>query len=47
VSLPNKTERRTIVDTHRHPMGPKMQAKMAERGLYDRNEHSRRPMLRT
>src|SRR5271166_7080373 len=32
---PNKTERRLIVDTHRHPMGPKMQAKMAERGLLD------------
>ena len=35
MTLPNKTERRAIVDTHRHPMGPKMQAKMAERGQYD------------
>ncbi len=35
MTLPNKTEHRGIVDTHRHPMGPKMQAKMAERGLYD------------
>src|ERR1700729_3659814 len=32
---PNKTERRPIVDTHRHPIGPKLAAKMAERGLYD------------
>ena len=29
------TEYRAIVDTHRHPMGTKMQAKMAEAGLYD------------
>src|SRR5271154_4598048 len=26
---------RAIVDTHRHPVGPKLAAKMAERGLYD------------
>jgi hypothetical protein len=32
---PNKTERRAIVDTHRHPIGPKLAAKMAERGFYD------------
>ena len=32
---PNGTERRAIVDTHRHPIGPKLVAKMAERGLYD------------
>jgi hypothetical protein len=32
---PNKTERRAIVDTHRHPIGPKLAARMAERGLYD------------
>ena len=31
----NGTEYRAIVDTHRHPMGAKMQAKMAEAGLYD------------
>jgi predicted TIM-barrel fold metal-dependent hydrolase len=31
----NKTERRAIVDTHRHPIGPKLAAKMAEAGLYD------------
>ena len=24
-----------IVDTHRHPIGPKLAAKMAERGFYD------------
>jgi hypothetical protein len=24
-----------IVDTHRHPLGPKLVAKMIERGLYD------------
>jgi hypothetical protein len=29
------TERRAIVDTHRHPIGPKLAAKMAERGFYD------------
>src|SRR6202453_2846814 len=32
---PNGTEYRAIVDTHRHPIGPKLAAKMAERGLYD------------
>src|SRR5580693_6783052 len=26
---------RAIVDTHRHPIGPKLAAKMAERGFYD------------
>jgi hypothetical protein len=35
VTPPYKTERRAIVDTHRHPIGPKLAAKMAERGLYD------------
>jgi hypothetical protein len=35
VTPPNGTEYRAIVDTHRHPMGTKMQAKMAEAGLYD------------
>jgi hypothetical protein len=35
MTLPNKTEHRAIVDTHRHPIGPKLAAKMAERGLYD------------
>jgi predicted TIM-barrel fold metal-dependent hydrolase len=29
------TQRRAIVDTHRHPIGPKLAAKMAERGFYD------------
>jgi hypothetical protein len=29
------TERRAIVDTHRHPIGPKLAAKMAERGFYN------------
>jgi hypothetical protein len=32
------TEHRAIVDTHRHPVGPKLRAKMAERGLYDPNQ---------
>src|ERR1700693_488930 len=32
---PNKTERRAIVDTHRHPIGPKLAAKMAEAGFYN------------
>jgi hypothetical protein len=35
MTLPNKAEHRAIVDTHRHPVGPKLRAKMAERGLYD------------
>jgi hypothetical protein len=35
LTVPNKTERRVIVDTHRHPIGPKLAAKMAESGLYD------------
>jgi predicted TIM-barrel fold metal-dependent hydrolase len=35
MTLPNKTERRPTVDTHRHPIGPKLAAKMAERGFYD------------
>src|SRR5580692_5060459 len=29
------TKRRTIVDTHRHPWGKKMQSKIEERGLLD------------
>src|ERR1700730_14692579 len=29
------TEHRAIVGTHRHPIGPKLAAKMAERGFYD------------
>jgi hypothetical protein len=32
------TEHRAIVDIHRHPVGPKLRAKMAERGLYDPNQ---------
>ena len=32
---PNGKKHRAIVDTHRHPIGPKLAAKMAERGLYD------------
>ena len=32
---PNRPEYRAIVDTHRHPIGPKLAAKMAERGFYD------------
>jgi hypothetical protein len=35
MTLPSKTEHRVIVDTHRHPIGPKLAAKMAEAGLYD------------
>jgi len=35
MTLPNKTERRAIVDTHRHPWGKTMQAKMEEQGLLD------------
>ena len=31
----HETEHRAIVDTHRHPIGPKLAAKMAERGFYD------------
>ena len=29
------TDRRAIVDTHRHPVGPKLRAKMAEAGFFD------------
>src|SRR5271163_3518543 len=29
------TERRAIVDTHRHPVGRKLRDKMAESGLFD------------
>jgi hypothetical protein len=32
---PTGMEHRAIVDTHRHPIGPKLAAKMAERGFYD------------
>jgi hypothetical protein len=35
---PTATERRAIVDTHRHPWGKKMQAKIEERGLLDRTQ---------
>ena len=35
MTLPNETERRAIVDTHRHPWGQKMQSKIEERGLLD------------
>ena len=35
MTLPNKIEHRAIVDTHRHPWGKKMQAKIEERGLLD------------
>jgi len=31
----NRTHYRAIVDTHRHPIGPKLQAKMAEACLFD------------
>ena len=41
------TEHRAIVDTHRHPIGPKLAAKMAEAGLYDPKKNSRKPILRT
>ena len=33
MTLPTKTERRAIVDTHRHPWGKRMHAKMEEQGL--------------
>src|SRR5580692_2914269 len=32
---PNGTAQRAIIDTHRHPWGTKMQARMEERGLLD------------
>ncbi len=35
---PNGLEQQTLVDTHRHPIGPRLQAKMAERGLFDPNQ---------
>src|SRR3984893_17015856 len=33
--MDSATERRAIVDTHRHPWGKKMQSKIEERGLLD------------
>jgi len=33
MTFPTKTERRAIVDTHRHPWGKRMHAKMEEQGL--------------
>jgi predicted TIM-barrel fold metal-dependent hydrolase len=35
VTPPNKSEYHAIVDTHRHPWGQKMKAKMEEQGLFD------------
>ena len=35
---PNGTEYGAIVDTHRHPVGPKLRAKMVEAGLFDPNQ---------
>src|SRR6202140_5299399 len=35
MTLPHRTKHCAIVDTHRHPIGPKLAAKMAEAGLYD------------
>jgi hypothetical protein len=29
------SDRRAIVDTHRHPVGPTLRAKMAEAGFFD------------
>src|SRR5580692_1980498 len=43
MTLPNKAEHRAIVDTHRHPVGPKLRAKMAEAGLYDPNQEFPQP----
>src|SRR5271157_4365030 len=37
MSPPNGTEYRAIVDTHRHPVGPKLRAKMVEAGLFEPN----------
>jgi hypothetical protein len=35
VTIPTTRECRAIVDTHRHPVGPKIGAKMAKAGFYD------------
>lgn len=35
MTLSDSTGRQNVVDTHRHPIGPKLAAKMAEAGLYD------------
>ena len=32
---PSRAAHRAVVDTHRHPVGPKLGAKTAERGLFD------------
>jgi hypothetical protein len=31
-------ERKHVVDTHRHPFGPRLVARMAERGFFDPNK---------
>jgi hypothetical protein len=46
MTLPNKAERRAIVDTHQHPIGPKLAAR-AEQACTTRNKHSRRTTTRT
>lgn len=38
MTLSKKTERKNLVDTHRHPWGKKMQSKMVELGLLDPNK---------
>ncbi len=35
MTLSNGTEHCALVDTHRHPIGPKLAAKMAQAGFYD------------
>lgn len=34
----NGTKYQAIIDTHRHPVGPRLRAKMADAGLYDPNK---------
>jgi hypothetical protein len=38
ITLPDGAEHLAIVDTHRHPVGPKLRAKLAEAGLFDPNQ---------
>jgi predicted TIM-barrel fold metal-dependent hydrolase len=38
MTTPNGSDYRAIVDTHRHPVGPKLAAKLAQAGTFDPNK---------
>jgi hypothetical protein len=45
MTLPNKAERRAIVDTHQHPIGLKLAAKRRSQACTTRKKHSTRAFL--